>query len=35
MQLSDLDEIREMKSTLKQELEEIAKLKEALLTSKK
>jgi integrase len=35
MQLSDLDEIREMKNSLKQELEEIAKLKEALLTSKK
>lgn len=35
MQLADLDEIREMKNALKQELEEISKLKEALLKNGK
>jgi integrase len=35
MQLADLDEIREMKNALKQELEEISKLKEMMLKAKK
>lgn len=35
MQLSDLDEILEMKNTLKQELEEISKLKEMMLKAGK
>lgn len=35
MQLSDLDEIREMKNALKQELEEISKLKEIMLKAGK
>ncbi|HOW14328.1 site-specific integrase [Methanosarcina sp.] len=34
MQLSDLDEIKEMKNTLKQELEELSKLKEMLKVGK-
>ena len=35
VQLADLDEIREMKNTLKQELEEISKLKETMLKAGK
>ncbi len=35
MQLANLDEIREMKNTLKQELEEISKLKEIMLKAGK
>jgi integrase/recombinase XerD len=35
MQLSDLDEIREMKNSLRQELEEISKLKERMLKTGK
>jgi integrase/recombinase XerD len=35
VQLADLDEIREMKNTLKQELEEISKLKEMMLKAGK
>jgi hypothetical protein len=35
MQLSDLDEIREMKDSLKKELEEISKLKEMMLKAGK
>jgi integrase/recombinase XerD len=35
VQLADLDEIREMKNALKQELEEISKLKEAILKNGK
>ena len=35
MQLSDLEEIREMKNTLKKELEEISKLKEMMIKARK
>jgi hypothetical protein len=35
VQLADLDEIREMKNVLKQELEEISKLKEMMLKAGK
>ena len=35
VQLADLDEIREMKNTLKKELEEISKLKETILKAEK
>jgi hypothetical protein len=35
VQLADLDEIREMKNALKQELEEISKLKEMMLKTGK
>jgi hypothetical protein len=34
VQLADLDEIRVMKNTLKQELEEISRLKEMIKTGK-
>jgi hypothetical protein len=35
MQLADLEEIREMKNTLKQELEEFSKLKDIMLKNRK
>jgi hypothetical protein len=35
VQLADLDEIREMKNTLKRELEEISKLKDMMLKAEK